>query len=212
MIWKLRKVRLMAYSNLLNDVLVPLILDTSVVINLNASGSAAQILAACPNRVIVPDIVVGELAIDSRTNRDDQSELATLVQANLLETASIPDDFQNLYHSIISGEFGMSLDDGEAATLTLANATKSAAVLDERKARRLAAKEFATMSVAMSFDFFTHPTIWRNLDGDVLATALYRAVKIGRMRVSDDQLAPLIDIIGLDRAKECASIPRKAFR
>lgn len=76
----------------------------------------------------------------------------------------------------------------------------------------LAAEKFAFMPVAMTFDIFTHLAIWNALDSDLMANILFRALKIGRMRVKYDHHAQIIDIIGFDRAKECPSIPRRAFR
>jgi hypothetical protein len=45
----------------LNKLLLALVVDASVVINLNASGSAAAILRAVPNPVLVVDVVTDEL-------------------------------------------------------------------------------------------------------------------------------------------------------
>ena len=53
-----------------------LVVDTSVVINLNATGCAKEILDALPQRVAVVDVVVGELEYGRSKGRSDAEMLA----------------------------------------------------------------------------------------------------------------------------------------
>ncbi len=51
------------------DITDPLVLDTSVLINLHACKYGERILAAIPSQILVPEIVAGELEHEtSRTN------------------------------------------------------------------------------------------------------------------------------------------------
>lgn len=52
----------MTYLSSLIEDASPLVLDTSVLINLHASTYGARILAALPNHALVPSIVATELA------------------------------------------------------------------------------------------------------------------------------------------------------
>ena len=58
-----------------------LIADTSVVININATGCAETLLKALPHRIAVVDVVVDEIKGGLRKGRQDAVKLTQLIDA-----------------------------------------------------------------------------------------------------------------------------------
>src|SRR3954454_20543906 len=75
--------------------------DTSVVINLNASFRAADILDALPFRVVVTDIVAGELQEDRRSGRQDGALLDALATAGRIGTVSLNDAALEIFAGLV---------------------------------------------------------------------------------------------------------------
>jgi hypothetical protein len=69
----------MSCSSSLIDVADPLILDTSVLINLHACKYGERILASIPNDVVVSEIVVGELEHETSRQNGEHRFLYDLV-------------------------------------------------------------------------------------------------------------------------------------
>ena len=65
--------------------------DTSVIINLNATGCAEAILRALPNRCLVVDDVSLELQIGRETGRRDADALAMLIEQHHVEQVRLGD-------------------------------------------------------------------------------------------------------------------------
>src|SRR6202162_5744513 len=101
-------------------VLTTLVVDASVVINLNASGSAAEVLRAVPNPVLVVGVVIDELRVPTQSRRNDAGLLARLVGEGLIAEVSIEDLKQDHFERLVLGDDADTLDDGEAATIAYA--------------------------------------------------------------------------------------------
>ena len=69
----------MTYSSSLTDNGRPLVLDTSVLINLYACAYGDRILAAIPNDIIVPHVVACELRQETSRNDGEREFLRGLV-------------------------------------------------------------------------------------------------------------------------------------
>jgi predicted nucleic acid-binding protein len=187
-----------------------LIADASTIINLNATGSAWEILQALPNRVIVADVVPVELALGRLKGRRDADLLNELVESKLIEVAQLDDNGAAYFEQLVIGSAAATLDDGEAATIAFAASRNAIALIDERKAKRICAERFPDLRVGCTVDIFTHPNVQSALGKTTLADAVFRALYYGRMRVLPHHVAWVVELIGDERAGECNSLPSSA--
>jgi predicted nucleic acid-binding protein len=181
--------------------------DTSAVINLNATGCAAEILRAIPNKVMVVDVVVRELEDGRRHGRRDADSLQELIAAGLVEIGRLGDIAALHFERLVVGPAAMTLDDGEAATIAWAVAHGGIAVVDERKATRLCAQLFPHLCVGCTVDILAHPAVGFSLGKEMLAAAVFKALQNGRMRVFPQNIEWVVDLIGQEQAAACASLP-----
>ena len=173
----------------------PVVLDTSVVINLNASGCADAILRALPNRCVVVEQVSLELQAGRRKGRGDADALAMLIQQNLLEHAQLRDTGMRHFTSLVSGSAAQTLDDGEAGTIACALEQGAVALVDERKAIRICAELFPRLGIGCTVDVLAQRHVQAAL-GSSLAYAVFDALDHGRMRVPDHYGQWVLDLVG----------------
>jgi predicted nucleic acid-binding protein len=181
--------------------------DTSTVINLNATACASDIVRALPNRMVVVDVVPGELDEGRRRGRQDADLLDKLVAAGLVEVVKLDEICASHFEKLVVGPAAMTLDDGEAATIAFAVGHKGIAVIDERKATRIAAESFAKLRIGCTVDILAHPKVQQALGKKQLADAVFNALYHGRMRVFPQHVKWVVGLIGTDRAAECSSLP-----
>ena len=108
----------MAFSSSLTDDLRPLVLDTSVLINLHACTYGGRILRAVPNDIFVSRIVANELEHETSRKNGEHSFLHGLLSGGEVILADMTDDEYALFAELTSGF--PSIDDGEAATIAVA--------------------------------------------------------------------------------------------
>src|SRR5688572_30708230 len=94
-----------------------LVADTSAVINLNATGCAMDIIRALPNRIVVVDVVAGELDTGRSRGRRDADLLNDLIAAGIVAQVSLGENGEQVFEQLVVGPAAMTLDDGEAATI-----------------------------------------------------------------------------------------------
>lgn len=197
----------MGLQPLLTDTSSILVADASVVINLNASGVAAEIIAALPERMILADVVADELEEGMRKGRGNANYLQSLTAAGLLQIRPLGDKGFIHFEGLVAGPANETLDDGEAATLAYALERGATAVIDERKATRISALRFPGLQLRTTVDIFARPEIQHALGKKRLADAVFSALKEARMRVSSDQMEWVVTLIGRERVSHCVSLP-----
>lgn len=186
-----------------------LVADTSVVINLNATGCAEAILRRLPQRLKIVDAVQTELSLGQQRDRDDYARLEQLVESGLIEVVTFQtDDAYSLFESLVVGPAAVTLDDGEAATIAYAVAHDATAIIDERKANRICNQRFPTLELASTVDLLSHPAVYETLGREALADAVFGALSRGRMRVFPEHRKWVMELIGNARAANCASLPQ----
>ncbi|WP_222005425.1 hypothetical protein [Rhizobium leguminosarum] len=79
----------MTYSNSLSDDTVPLILDTSVLINLHASRCGVDILTSIPNPIVVAKVVACELENETSRRNGEEAFLRALSAAGHVTLADL---------------------------------------------------------------------------------------------------------------------------
>jgi predicted nucleic acid-binding protein len=190
----------------LTDPSVTIVVDTSVVINLNASGYAPTILQALPNRVVLTDTVLAELRTDRRTGREDAKLIRSLIDAGLatvVAAASLKEDY---FAALVAGPASETLDDGEASTVACTLEKGAAAVIDDRKAIALCIRKHAGLLIASTIDIFAHQAVIASLGNERLGEAICTSLQAARMRVSARHETWVVDLIGTARAKSCLSL------
>jgi predicted nucleic acid-binding protein len=195
----------MNFSSSLAEDRSPLVIDTSVLINLHACTYGERVLTIIPNEIVVPDIVAGELEHETSRLRGQQSFLRDLVARGNVIISSMTDAEWELFANLSCG--APSLDDGEAATIAIAACRGFRAVLDERKGRARATELISGQGPSWSLDLLRHPSVVQSLGECKVADAVYLALRDGRMRIPAERGDEVVALIGQARALECPSLP-----
>ncbi len=194
----------------LRDPTVTVIADTSVVINLHATGCAETILEALPNRFFVVSQVLDELETDRRTGRNDAGAIAASVASGRITVVQLGDAGRGSFLNLVSGSAARTLDDGEAATIASALEMELHGIplIDERKANRVCAERFPGLATGSTVDVLAQDSVRAALGRNRLAEATFNALYAGRMRVLPHHVGWVVNLIGPQRAAQCPSLPR----
>lgn len=195
----------MSCSSSLIDIVDPLVLDTSVLINLHACKYGERILMAIPNDIVVPEIVAEELEHETSRRNGEHGFLHRLVTGGIVTLANMTDAEFEIFHELTSTS--PSLDDGEAATIAVAAARYLLPVIDERRGRVRAGPLLKARVPAWSLDLFLHPTAIAVLGNQSSVEALYLALRDGRMRIPLESADSVIALIGTERSRICTCLP-----
>lgn len=200
----------MTRRSCLRDPVVPVIADTSVVINLNATGCAEAILEALPNRFCVVSQVLDELETDRQTGRNDAGAIAASVASGRITVVQLGDAGRGYFLDLVSGSAARTLDDGEAATIAAALEREPYGIplIDERKANRVCAERFVGLVTGSTVDVLAHDSVQAALGQNRLAEATSNALSVGRMRVLPHHVGWVVNLIGPQCAARCSSLPR----
>ena len=181
----------------------PLVLDTSVLINLHASRQGMRILGALPNPALVPEEAAAELQCDTGRARAACQFVRGLEERGAARIVAMDEVERARYDRLVSGP--VSLEAGESATIAIASGRNGVPVIDERKGR-LVAREHCADAPRWSLELFLHPMVAAALGADAVA-ALHSALRDGRMRVAKEHCDRVVRRIGVRRALECRSLP-----
>jgi predicted nucleic acid-binding protein len=189
-----------------------LVADASAVINLNATGCAESILRALPNRVVVVDVIPGELELGRRRGRRNTDLLNDLIAMDLVTVVQLDEASGPHFESLVVGSAAMTLDDGEAATIAYAIAHGAVAIIDERKGNRICSERFPALGVISTVDLFAQTAVLEALGQGKLTQAILNALQLARMRVLAHRVDWVVQLIGPDQAALCPSLPRAVRR
>ena len=195
----------MMFSNFLFNDHRPLILDTSVLINLHACTYGRCILATIFNDIVVSDVVVEELQHETSRRNGDQQFLDSLVEENLISIHNLTDKEFEMFFRLTSDP--NSLDDGESATIAISANRNFRAVIDDRKGRSCAAMLSNGENPAWTLDLLRHPSVVQRLSDSQARDAVYFALRDGRMRIPENAVDSIVTLIGRERAFECTCLP-----
>ena len=201
----------MTYSSSLTDDFRPLVLDTSVLINLYACAYGEHILTAIPNCIIVPQVVAAELEHETSRKNGEHGFLHGLIAGGKVTLGEMTDEENALFANLTSGS--PSLDDGEAATIAIGANRQLLPLIDDRKGRAQAIHVLRGQEPGWSLDLFRHTSVTSALGETAAIEALYLALRDGRMRVPVESTEYIIDLLGSERARNCTCLPdyRKIF-
>ena len=191
----------------LTDPLPGLVADASAVINLLGSGVARRLADSFHTRLRVVSAVSSELANGKARGWNSSEQLAALVDSGSVEIVELDDSALECFESLVIGAAIDTLDDGEAATIAYACATRTAALIDEKKGRRICASRFPELAVHTTVDLLMSAHVGRTLGEAKIGDAIFNALSIGRMRVPAKDYERVVTMIGAERARVCPSLP-----
>lgn len=195
----------MTFSSSLIDDPRPLVLDTSVLVNLHACTYGERILRAVPNDILVPRIVAIELEHETSRRNGEHSFLHGLIASGDVTLADLTEEEYDQFSALASGS--PSLDDGEAATIAIAATRRLHCLIDEKKGRARATMLMDQKRPAWSLDLLRHPKVAAALGWEQAVDALFLALRDGRMRIHEDHCDHIVKLIGPSRALDCRSLP-----
>lgn len=184
-----------------------LVLDASVVINLNATGHALEIISAIPARWTAVANILVELERGLANGHNDGHNLKSWADDGIVSLMGLSQEGTETYESLLSGDAKHTLDDGEAATIAHARDVVGAAVIDERKARALCASMFPMLRVLSTVDLLLDQTVAEALGTERQIHAMLNALQRARMRVPTNQRDRVVELIGKANAALCPSLP-----
>lgn len=193
------------------DPAAPLVGDASFWINLVATRRAELLIEAFGAPLTITDVALAELGRGRAKGRATADPVDALVQRGTVEVLRCAPEDEELFLSLVAGSALTTLDDGEAATLVCAARVGGVAVIDERKARSLAAARFPKLGVLSTVDLLLGPAVAAVGVGTV-ADAIFDALTGARMRVPSERLNDVAALIGPERAVVCHSLPSSLRR
>lgn len=195
----------MTFSGLGNNQNRALIVDTSVIINLRASRVGDEIIKALPNDLLISDVVLRELRHPTSRESGEAAFVDGLIGRGLLEVVEMLEDELEAFVRLVSEH--RSLGDGEAATIACAAKRGLDAALDDRKGRDVARGLDASIGLVWTVDLLLAAQVMRSLGIEECIDAVFLALRDGRMRIHEHYLDRVMDLIGVERARECRSLP-----
>lgn len=182
------------------------VVDASVIINLNATGCAEEIIRAYGVRLSASEIVGRELLQDPVNGRNDAALSRLLLDNGLLDFVPLQGEAERYFEGFVSGTARETLEDGEAATLAIAIASSRQAILDEKKAIRISTERFHGIEVISTSDILASSRVQHALGLDQVGEALFRALRDARMRVQERHYKWVVELLG-ERVQQCKSLP-----
>lgn len=202
----------MTFSSCLINQRNAIVLDASVIINLLATGHANTILQALAVPLYVTDNVVREIEQGAVNGRPEPALLAELIGNQALIVKELTGTALEDFFGMVSGHTSSSLGDGEAATLALAYRNGFSAAIDEKKATRIAAEQFAALKLVTTVDVLAHEPVRASLGNEMLANATLHALQRARMQVREHQFDWIVQLIGEENVETCPCLKRHARR
>ena len=169
----------MVRQSCLTDRAVPVVADTGVLINLNATKYAETILDALPNPFRAVSEVILELKGGEQTGRNDAAMVDAWQASAYLEVVQLGGTGVQYFADLVDGPVAQTLDDGEAATIAYALELKPHAIplIDERKANRICAARFAGLVTGNTVDVLAQDNVQATLGCVRLADAVFNALQ-----------------------------------
>lgn len=187
-----------------------LVIDASVLINLLGCGAAEEVLRSLPVAILIEQRTLEEVLIDPSRTLPARDHRELLVQQQHLQVRQLAGDAIECFLELVAEPDG--LDDGEAATIACALDLRAAAVLDERKARRIVGERFPALALTSTAGLFRSLLEQRRMDEERVRTLLLATLQRARMSVPTEEIDWVIGLLGAELAEQCPSIRRSAIR
>jgi predicted nucleic acid-binding protein len=185
-----------------------LVLDASAILNLLGTCRPVEILQALGRTCIFEPTAGREVIRDPSTGGSGAGALEVLMGRSLLERQRMNDAAERVFFDLVLADAPDGLDDGEAATLALAVSLGGCAVVDERKAVRVARTSFPNLRVISTLDLLSCLEVQEHIGREALEDAVFQALIKARMSVPTRFRAFVIETIGRERVAQCRSLRR----
>ena len=183
-----------------------LVLDASVIINLLATGAAAEILDSLRLRAIVEETTLQEVLHNPRNGKPARPYLNDLSNKDMLRFETMNADALDIFLDLVGAPIPDDLSDGEAATIAHAATTDRAAVIDERKATRIVKTNYAHLALCSTLDILSCSRVIEALGAASISSAIFDATNYARMRISSEFVDWVREILGPERAAACRTL------
>lgn len=185
----------------------PYVADASVWINLAATGRAYDIAQTLSRPLLITSAALEELDRGRTKGRLAADEVATLIHLDVVQVVEVPESSADLFYNLVSGSASQTLDDGEAATLSYAAATAAIAIIDERKATAIAKRLLPQVQLLSTTDLLLDSQIASTMGRNALIEMITAALKVARMRIFDERMEEIVELLGQETAASCLSLP-----
>lgn len=187
----------------------PLVADSSVWINLAATGQIEKIVRTISRRIIITQTAINELESGKEKGRQTGDAVLSLASLGLVDIVELDSNHDDIFLNLVAGTAAETLDDGESATIAYAATAGLIAVIDERKATSLAKTKFPNLQVVSTAEILMLLANDPAFSDSEIGDAIFNALFIGRMRVPDNLIASICSSVGMDRLRHCTSIPTR---
>lgn len=174
-------------------------------INLAATGSPERIVAALPNPVVVTDDVRRELAQGAEKGHEAGKKLQSLIESGVVGPAKLGEAGKEIRESLVAGEILRALDDGEASVMAHAAEIGGAAMIDEKKARRICEESFPWVATVTTVDLLLDERIERAPGKEGQGDVVYNALRKAHMNISGEIEGRVVELIGKSRGKTASA-------
>jgi predicted nucleic acid-binding protein len=157
-------------------------IDTSALINFAATGALVDILRCLNGRAVIEPAVKRELIRNPRDGSDLRPLIESLIKEEHLNEIYMNETESQMFIGLVGALPPDDLGDGEAATLALAS-TRGAAVIDERKARRIAARDLSHVQLYTTLDILCSPLVVATLTEEKVISAFIDERRFAKMHV-----------------------------
>lgn len=202
----------MTFSSCLSERSEGLVLDSSVIINLLATGNSSAILKALAVPLSVTEQVISEIKQGKENGRLGSEILDKLLSDKEVQVAVLSDSSLEIFFEMVSGQTANSLGDGEAATLTYAQSNGLLAAIDEKKATRIANERFGSLQLVTTVDILAYEPVLKTLGREMLSSAVVQALQAARMQVREHQFDWVCQLIGREQVERCSCLKRHIKR
>lgn len=161
----------------------PLVLDTSVWINILATEESQEIMRILSPNHLAPIQVIGEIKRNPVTQQSYSETNHPLLNSPNVKVVELTGEELDLFLDLVGATSSDRIGDGEAAAIALAVHRQALLGLDDKKARRIARSRFGDLNLAFSAELLTSAQVVSGLGQERSSTAFEKAKKFGRMHV-----------------------------
>jgi predicted nucleic acid-binding protein len=161
-----------------------LVLDTSVWINLLATGAMEAILGALAVPCHTPEQVLAEIRrhpVDGAAFSAERHPLRAM--APMVSILELESQEMDLFFGIVGAQAVDALGDGEAAAIAAAVMRQLDLVIDDRKARRILRERFSQVATYWTVDLLRSGPVIATLGSAQAGDCFDKARRFGRMHV-----------------------------
>lgn len=162
---------------------IPLVLDTSVWINILATEESQEIMRILSSNHLAPMQVIEEIKRNPVTQNPYSRTNHPLLNSSNVKAVELSGEELDLFLDLVGSASADRIGDGEAAAIALAFHRQAVLGLDDKKARRIAQSRFEGLKLAYSADLLTSAPVVNGLGQERSSTAFEKARKFGRMHV-----------------------------